>query len=374
MRIEHKNYTIKEISKDYVDNAEGGVSGFSGKLNIRPAYQREFVYKDKQRAAVIETILKGFPLNVMYWAENEDGTYEVLDGQQRTISFCQYVSGDFSVEVEGVPMYFHNLTDVEQERILSYPVDIYVCNGNDKERLDWFRTINIAGEKLTDQELLNINYTGKWLTDAKKKFSKTNCVAYKIGNRFVKGSPIRQEYLETALSWISDGKIADYMAEHQHDEDASELWDYFNNVISWIEGTFNTGKYYRKEMCGLNWGKLYDTYKGNEYDCETLEEKIHSLMENEEVTDKKGIYEYVLSNESEDIARKLSKRTFSNVDKRTAYEKQEGVCPICGEHHTFEEMEGDHIIPWWRGGKTILENLQMICRKCNGQKGGKMKT
>lgn len=373
MKIEHRNFTIKEISNNYVDNAEDGVMGFDGKLNIRPAYQREFVYKDKQRSAVIETILKGFPLNVMYWAENEDGTFEVLDGQQRTISFCQYVNGDYSIEVDGTPMYFHNLTDAEQDRILDYNIDVYICNGNDKERLDWFRTINIAGEKLTDQELLNINYTGKWLTDAKRKFSKTNCTAYKIGNKFIKGSPIRQEYLETALDWISEGKIADYMAEHQHDENASDLWLYFNGIINWIETIFNTEKYYRKEMLGLNWGKLYKTYKNNSYDSEVLEEKIHSLMENEEVTDKKGIYEYVLSGESEDLAKKLSKRAFSVSDKRTAYEKQIGICPICGEKYSFEEMEGDHIIPWWRGGKTTLDNLQMICKKCNGQKSGKMK-
>lgn len=373
MKIEHRNYTIREITLTYTDNGEGGVSGFGGVLNIRPAYQREFVYKDKQRAAVIETILKGFPLNVMYWAKNENGSYEVLDGQQRTISFCQYVSGDFSIEIDGTPMYFHNLTDEEQKKFLDYNIDVYICEGNDKERLDWFRTINIAGEELTEQELLNINYTGKWLTDAKRKFSKTNCLAYKIGAKFVKGSPIRQEYLETALDWISGGKIADYMAEHQHDENANNLWLYFNNVISWVETTFNTAVHYRKEMLGLNWGKLYEQYKDKTYDSEVLEEKIHSLMENEEVTDKKGVYEYVLSGESEDLAKKLSKRAFSVSDKRTAYEVQKGICPICGEHHTFEEMEGDHIFPWWRGGKTTLGNLQMICKKCNNGKSGKMK-
>lgn len=373
MIITHKNYTIKEISSGFISDEDYGVIGFSGRLNIRPAYQREFVYKDKQRDAVINTIMKGFPLNVMYWAENEDGTFEVLDGQQRTISFCQFVRGDFSIELDGNPMYFHNLTNEEQNRILSYPVDIYICEGNDKERLDWFRTINIAGEKLTEQELLNINYTGKWLTDAKKKFSKNNCTAYKIGNKFVKGSPIRQEYLETALDWISDGNIANYMAEHQHDDNASDLWLFFTQVINWVETIFNTDRYYRKEMCGLNWGKLYKTYKGNSYDSEVLEQKIHSLMENEEVTDKKGVYEYVLSGELEEIARKLSKRAFSVADKRTAYEKQGGICVLCGEKHPFEEMEGDHIIPWWRGGKTTLDNLQMICKKCNGQKSGKMK-
>ena len=372
MKIEHKSISIREIANNYFDDAENGVRGYNNLLNIRPAYQREFVYKDKQRDAVINTIFKGFPLNVMYWAKNEDGTFEVLDGQQRTISFCQFVSGVFSLNVNGNSMYFHSLTDFEQNKILDYCVDVYICEGNDKERLDWFRTINIAGEKLTDQELLNINYTGTWLTDAKNKFSKTNCIAYKIASKFVKGSPIRQEFLETALDWISDGKIADYMAEHCKDANANELWLYFNNVIEWVKTTFNTDKYYRKEMLGVNWGELYNKYHNNFYDSKELEKKVKELMENEEVTDKKGIYEYLLSGEDERLAKKLSKRTFSNTDKRIAYERQNGICPKCGEHHTFEEMDGDHIIPWWRGGKTTLDNLQMLCNKCNKGKGGKM--
>lgn len=371
MKIEHKVITIREIANGYFDDAENGVVGFGGNLNIRPAYQREFVYKDKQRDAVIESIRKGFPLNVMYWAKNADGTYEVLDGQQRTISFCQFVKGDFSIKIDGHPKYFHNLTDEEQEQILNYELMVYTCEGNDKERLDWFRTINIAGEKLTDQELLNINYTGPWLTDAKRMFSKTGCKAFKVGQKFVKGSPIRQEYLETALDWISNGEIAEYMSEHCKDANANALWLYFNNVIEWVTATFNTDKYYRKEMLGIDWGRLYNTYKDNSYDFNALEKRIKELMENEEVTDKKGIYEYVLSGEDENFARKLSKRTFSNTDKRTVYEKQGGICPKCGEWHPFEEMEGDHIKPWFRGGTTTIDNLQMLCKKCNSGKGGK---
>ena len=209
MKIDRITIKVSDVVNGFSDNDEQGIVAYGGKLNVRPAYQREFVYNDKKRNAVIDTINKGFPLNVMYWAKNDDGTFEVMDGQQRTISFCQYVNGMFSIN----DRFFHNLTNDEKEKILNYDLDIYICDGSDKERLDWFRTINISGEKLTDQELLNINYTGEWLSDAKRKFSKTGCVAYKVGSKYVKGSTIRQEYLETALSWISNGNVADYMAK-----------------------------------------------------------------------------------------------------------------------------------------------------------------
>lgn len=367
MEIEHARFTIGEISDGYIDSNEDGVVAYGGRLNVRPPYQREFVYKEKQRNAVIETINKGFPLNVMYWAKNDDGSFEILDGQQRTISFCQYVSGEFSINSR----YFHNLTKEEKEKILNYEIDVYICEGSDRERLDWFETINIAGEKLTRQELLNINYTGRWLSDAKRRFSKTNCVAYKLASKYVKGSPIRQEYLETALNWISKGNIADYMAQHQNDINANELWLYFSNVIEWVKAVFNE-KYYRKEMLGLPWGELYERYNSVTYDSEALENEIKGLMEDDEVTDKKGIYEYVLSGKNENIAKKLSKRAFSSSDKRTIYEKQNGICPHCGGHYEYKDMVGDHIVPWWRGGKTVIDNLQMLCIKCNSGKGGKM--
>ena len=193
MKIELKEISIRDVVNGYADKNENGIYGFDGKLNIRPAYQREFVYKDKQRDAVIETISKKFPLNVMYWVKNEDETYELLDGQQRTISICEYVNGSFSLNFQ----YFHNLTDGEKEQILNYKLMIYICEGTDREKLDWFKIINIAGEKLTEQELRNAIYTGTWLNDAKRYFSKTNCPAYGIGSNYVKGSPIRQDYLET---------------------------------------------------------------------------------------------------------------------------------------------------------------------------------
>lgn len=360
MKVELFPIMIKDVVSGYADNGENGVFGFNNKLNIRPKYQREFVYKDKQRDAVIETIVKNFPLNVMYWAKNEDGTFEVLDGQQRTISICQYVNGDFSI----AERYFHNLTETEQQAILNYPLMVYVCEGNDKERLDWFKIINIAGEKLTDQELLNINYTGKWLEDAKKKFSKSACIASQIQNKYllVSGSPIRQEQLETALEWISDGNVAKYMAIHQHDNNANELWLYFNGVVEWVKAIFPK---YRKEMKGLNWGKLYDTYKSKSYNTEELEKEINRLMADDDVTNKKGIFEYLLSNKSAEKERCLSIRTFTDSQKRTAYERQNGVCPICNREFVIEDMQGDHIIEWSRGGKTTLDNLQMVCKCCH---------
>lgn len=370
MKIELKSITVAELFDGYLNNEEEGVFGYGGRLNIRPPYQRNFCYSQKQRDAVIDTISKGFPINTMYWVKNEDGTFELLDGQQRTISICSYVNREFSFEFEkGVPKYFDPNSELGQ-KILDYKLMVYICEGDEQERLDWFRTINIAGEKLTDQELLNINYIGSWLTDAKQKFSKTNCVAYKLANKYVKGSPIRQEYLETVLSWISDGNIAQYMSDHQHDKNANELWMYFLNVIEWVKMTFGE-KNYRKEMLGLNWGYLYNLYHTNSYDPSELEVEVKELMENEEVTDKKGIYEYLLSNKDERLAKKLSKRLFGKSDIRSVYEKQSGICPICGNRFELNEMEADHIIPWNKGGKTEIGNLQMLCKHCNASKGGK---
>ncbi|MBW1940720.1 MAG: DUF262 domain-containing protein [Deltaproteobacteria bacterium] len=363
MKIELHKIPVRAVVDGFQDNAIEGVVAYGGKLDVRPKYQREFVYKDKQRDAVIETIKKGFPLNVMYWMVKEDGTYEMLDGQQRTISIGQYVNGDFSLDNR----FFHNLTKEEQDQILDYELMIYFCEGTDKERLDWFRVINIAGEKLTDQEIRNAVYTGPWLSDAKLKFSKPNCAAYLLANdggALLKGSPIRQDYLETALSWINDGKIEDYMAKHQHDKNANELWEYFQDVIAWVRKTFPN---YRKEMANVNWGGLYNRFKDKKLNPEKLEAKISELMQDEDVTKKSGIYPYILTGEE----KHLSIRAFSDKMKREAYERQKGICAKCGEHFEIEEMEADHITPWHEGGKTISENCQMLCKECNRTKSGR---
>lgn len=363
MKIELQRIKLREVLDGFKDSAEEGVVAYGGKLDVRPKYQREFVYKDKQRDAVLDTVQKGFPLNVMYWMVRDDGGYEVLDGQQRTISLGQYVNGDFSLD----DRYFHNLLKEDQEQILDYELMIYFCDGTDKERLDWFRTINIAGEKLTDQELRNAVYTGSWLSDAKLKFSKTGCAAYHLANdggSLITGSPIRQEYLETALSWINNGEVADYMAKHQHDKNADALWKYFQDVIEWIRQTFPN---YRKEMAHVNWGELYNEFKGKKLNAEKLEIEIVRLMQDEDVSKKSGIYPYVLTGEE----KRLSIRAFNDKMKREAYERQKGICVKCGEHFDLSEMEADHITPWHEGGKTTAENCQMLCKQDNRTKSGK---
>ena len=334
MKIELKELTVRELTEGYQDNNEAGVVGFGGKLDIRPPYQREFIYKDKQRDAVINTVRKDFPLNVMYWAVREDGGFEVIDGQQRTISLCQYVTGDFSFE----NLYFHNLQDDIKQQILDYKLMVYLCSGTDSEKLEWFRTINIAGEKLTDQELRNAVYSGPWVTDAKRYFSKNGCPAYGLASNYLNGSPIRQDYLETTIEWISDEKIETYMAKHQHDENASLLWSYFQLVISWVKATFPK---YRKEMKGIDWGNLYNQFKDKPFDTDKLEAEITALMMDEDVTKKLGIYRYVLTGEE----KHLSIRQFSENQRREAYERQEGICVKCLKHFELNEMEADHITP-----------------------------
>lgn len=238
---------------------------------------------------------------------------------------------------------------------------IYFCEGNDKEKLDWFKIINIAGERLYDQELRNAVYTGTWLSDAKLKFSKTNCAAYLLAKDHVNGSPNRQEILETAIKWINKGDIEGYMSIHQHDHNANELWTYFRNVIEWAKLTFPN---YRKEMKGLDWGTLYDKYKDNVYDIKKLELEIVDLMIDDDVTNKKGIYYYILSRDE----KYLNIRKFTELQKRSAFEKQKGICKVCKKKFEINEMEADHINPWSKGGKTDAKNCQLLCKECNRRK------
>lgn len=365
MKIQLKELTVRELTSGYKDNAEAGVVGYDARLDIRPPYQREFVYDEKQRNAVIDTVFKGFPLNVMYWAVREDGGFEVIDGQQRTISLCQFVNSDFAFDFK----YFHNLTDDEKAQLLDYKLTIYVCEGTDSEKLAWFKTINIAGEKLTDQELRNAVYAGSWLSDAKRYFSKSGCPAYAMGSKYLNGTPIRQDYLETVLSWISKGNIEIYMARHQHDSNANELWLYFQKVISWVEILFPKT---RKEMKGVNWGDLYNRYAEGGYDSSELEKDVAKLMMDSDVKKKSGIYPYVFDHDEH----YLDIRAFDDNTKREVYERQGGLCanPDCphkGEILDIDAMEADHITPWKEGGRTVASNCQLLCRDCNRRKGAR---
>ena len=379
MKIERIKITVAELIKGYEERGTEGIEGvvaFNGKLDVRPAYQREYIYKGKDQDEVIRTVRKNFPLGIMYWAKTTDGRYELMDGQQRTIAICRYAAAKdeknlkayercFSVDKK----YFYNLTPDQQKTIMNYTLDIYTCDGLPSEILDWFKVINIAGKVLSAQELRNTSYTGPWLSDAKMYFSKPNCTAYHIGKDYVNGSAIRQEYLETAIRWIADRDgmtgttaIDDYMALHQWDENASAIRVYFRRVIDWVQTIFPQK---RKEMKGVDWGTLYNMYKDAELDPVALEEKIKELLIDDDVTDNKGIYPYLLTGRQ----KYLNLRTFSVAQKRAAYERQNGICPICKNHFPFEKMQGDHIIPWIQGGKTIPENCQMLCAECNGHKG-----
>lgn len=360
MKIELKKLTVRELSKGYEDNADEGVTSYEGKLDIRPPYQREFIYKEDQRNAVIDTINNNFPLNVMYWSVRDDGNFEIIDGQQRTISICQYVKGDFSYN----SMYFHNLQDDEKNKILDYELMIYLCSGSDSEKLKWFETINIAGEELTNQELRNAVYSGSWVSDAKRYFSKRECIAYKIASDYMTGSSIRQEYLETAINWISEDKINDYMSKHQHKQNANILWNYFEAVINWINVTF---KVKRKFMKNVNWGLLYNEFKDKQLDTDKIESETEKLILDDDVSNKNGIYPYILTRDK----KHLSIRTFTESMKQKVYEKQQGNCIICKEHFEISKMEADHITPWHEGGKTKEENCQLLCKEDNRRKSGK---
>ena len=379
MKIKLHEITVREVFNGYRNDDESGqVVAYGGLLNVRPAYQREFVYDDKKRAAVMDSILHDFPLNVMYWSKNEDGTYEMLDGQQRTISVCEWLANHYSIFANPLhpdSPYYADTSPEITERVLDYKLMIYICEGTNEEKLDWFKVINIAGERLTDQELRNAIYTGQWLSDAKHYFSKRQCVAYKLGERYMSGTPIRQDYLQTVLFWISsaEGKtIEQYMAEHQHDTHATPLKQYYKSVLDWVELTFPT--YRAKLMKGLDWGLLYNEYGQKVYDPNALESEIKRLLTDDDVTKQKGIYEYLLSGKTKEKA--LSIRQFTENERRTMYERQGGICPMCKaegkeKHWAIEEMHADHILPWSKGGHTTLENGQMLCRDHNLAKSAK---
>lgn len=367
MRIERTQITIGELCQGYEERGADGLEGivaYGGRLDVRPPYQREYVYAPKERDEVIRTVKRGFPLNIMYWAKCGDGRFELMDGQQRTISICRYAAErerTFAVDER----YYFNLDKDIQKKIDDYVLDIYVCDGTPSEVHEWFKIINIAGKPLTAQELRNTAYTGTWLADAKLHFSKPTCAAYNMGKDYVSGSPIRQELLETALKWISArdklSGIEQYMALHQHDENANGIWIYYKRVIEWVATIFPNK---RKEMKAVDWGMLYNQYKDAELDPALLEKRIKHLMMDDDISDKKGIYPYVLTGNE----RYLNIRAFSDGQKRAAYERQNGICLKCKKYYVLKDMQADHITPWSKGGKTVSENCQMLCAECNRKK------
>lgn len=364
MEIDEVKITIRELVEGYKDNKENGVFAYGGKLNVRPPYQREFIYSDAKRNAVIDTVFLNLPLSIMYWSENEDGTYEIIDGQQRTVSICQYYGEDGIGEFAFDMLYFHNLPKDKQEKFLNYKLSICKCRGTDSEKLQWFQRINIAGEELTDQEMRNAVYHGPWVSDSKRYFSKSGCPAYNIGKDYMSGSTIRQDYLETAIKWISHNNIDIYMAKHQNQSTAVELWNYYQGVINWVSAMFPKKRAFMK---GVDWGTLWEKYHDKDYNPAELEKEVAKLALDDDVTNKKGIYPYVFTKNE----KYLNIRAFTPAQKIEAYERQNGICAVCGNHFDIEQMEADHIKPWIEGGKTNADNCQMLCRDCNRRKSSK---
>ena len=333
---------------------------------------------------MINTVLNGYPLNAMYWAKTGENQYEVLDGQQRTLSVMYYMQQKFTVKYKNSNfMYYDALPSDVREKFEQYEFMIYVCEEDQaSEKIEWFRVVNIAGEKLTNQELRNATYTGPWLEDAKRYFSKKGCAAQGKADGFIKGVPLRQELLEKALKGIcefqgykekTDAAIEKYMAKHQYDPDANELWQYFQDVIDWATKLFSKSK--EKNKDGLDWCHLYNQYHNNMYNSSNLQKEVTELLTDDEVQKKRGIYQYLLAkyaHEPEPNAEKyLQLRTFSDSDKDTMYHRQNGICPVCHNHFEIQQMEADHVIPWSRGGRTELDNGQMLCKRCNREKSNK---
>lgn len=383
----HTDWTVGDVCKGFVfDRNEGkGLFGLDGQLIIQPEYQRNYIYGDGKRdVAVVESLLKGYPLGLIYFVKNADGMYEVLDGQQRITSFARYVnkSWPFAVELDGKPRYFDSLDADQQKLIVDAPLTIYVCEGEPSEIQAWFETINIAGVPLVDQELRNAAYHGPFVTKAREVFSNTGNANMNRWQTYVSGDPKRQAILETALEWVSDGNIDDYMAQHRYDTDIDDLKNHFDTVVGWVDSVF---EYTESEMCGREWGRLYREYHKNAYSKDKVAERVNALLDDSQVGDKKGIFEYVLGGEVDSHLlniRVFDKKTIKAVyRKQTAEAEAQGVsnCPLCAIGHDANakriykesEMDADHVTAWSKGGSTTESNCQMLCKTHNKSKGNR---
>ena len=387
--MEIKRVSIKIVDlcdgykNDSEEDIERGVYAYHGKLCVRPAFQRMFVYDKKQENAVIDTALKGFPLNIMYWVDNGDGTYDCLDGQQRTISLCNFVDGISSFQApwlkDNARIYIHTLKRIDPDlyaKFMNYELEVYICRGTKAEQMEWFKTINIAGEELYPQELRNASYVSRWLTDAKRYFSKANasstakCPAERLGGQYTNKNANRQEILEQVISWRIGSKedvdICNYMEAHINDKDASDLWNYFNNVINWITTVFY--ETYDKGMATVNWGKLYNDCHTEDFDADEISEKFNELMMYKATKELDisvaKICEYCITRDET----LLKHREFNEAQKTTMYNQQRGICPDCGKHYLKAEMHAHHIVPWYNGGVTELANGVMLCEECHRQR------
>jgi len=378
--------TIENICRGFqYSELEGkGLFGWGGQLVIQPEYQRNYIYADGKRdVAVIDSLLKGYPIGLLYFVKTSDGRYEVLDGQQRITSVGRFLTDKFAYpDADGHERNFSSLAADRKKLLLETPLTIYVCTGEESEIKEWFKTINIAGIPLNEQELLNAIYSGPFVTAAKEEFSNSMKPLLQKWKAYVKGNEKRQEILAEALRWVSRGNVDGYMAHHRFDADILELATYFRTVVDWAGTVF---KGVEDEMCGLDWGRLYETYHVNAYDPDAVWTRVKSLCADEFVRNRRGIFEYVLGGEKD--TRLLDVRVFEPKETKAVYAKQTAAaekkgcsnCPLCAVGHDanakriwkFNEMDADHVTTWSKGGATDIRNCQMLCKTHNRAKGNR---
>ncbi|MEX0931971.1 MAG: DUF262 domain-containing protein [Candidatus Paceibacterota bacterium] len=381
-----KDITIEEVCDGFVYNElEGkGLFGLSGKLTIQPEYQRNYIYADgKKDVAVIDSILKGYPIGLIYFNQVGKDKFEVLDGQQRITSIGRFVTGKFAIkDKNGHEQYYSGMADSQREQILNTKLLVYVCEGDEPEIKDWFKTINIAGVPLTEQEILNAVYSGPFVTKAREEFSNSQNANVQKWSAYIAGDIKRQAYLERALDWVSGGAIDNYMSKHRNDKDITELKKHFNTVIDWVSKTFTDVE---SEMKGLEWNRLYETYHKKKYDPKKVAVAVRRLYGDAYVKNRKGIFEYVLGGEVD--TKLLDVRVFDDATKRSVYEaqtatakkKSESNCPLCAIGHdankekiwSLSDMDADHVAAWSKGGATDAKNCQMLCKTHNRAKGNR---